>query len=138
MLFRSKDTDPAVGSISNTRLEGCRITGTKILPALRINTGSNVSIRNNILEGPTGLSIESPKAYLKDTQITGNQIQNCSAYGIQVVPVPSEGAFSNVVLSGNTITNCRVPVDLGGASGITYMPGAEEGQEMPWPARTDV
>jgi hypothetical protein len=117
-IIIAKDTDPSVGSISNVLLEGCQITGTKILPALRINTGSNITIRNNVLEGPTGLSVESPKAYLKDTLITGNIIQNCPSYGIQVTPVPSEGTFSNVVLSLNRFINCRVPMQLNGTPGI--------------------
>jgi hypothetical protein len=71
-----------------------------------------------VLEGPTGLALESPKAYLKDTLITGNIIQNCPSYGIQVTPVPSEGTFSNVVLSLNRFINCRVPMQLNGTPGI--------------------
>ena len=106
------------------RIEGCSFLNTYNGPALSIKQGDGVQVLNNLFDGGSvGLQLGvwapyEPGFSITNLQASGNVIRNFQT-GIWGL-ASNGGRFVNVRLSRNTVTNCKRPVDLSGALGITY------------------
>ena len=61
-----------------------------------------------------------PNFSITNLVASGNIIRNCDR-GIWA-QASWGGTFTNVSLTGNTVTNCRILVDISQAPGVTYSP----------------
>jgi hypothetical protein len=103
-------------------IEGCVLTAIYGGAAIWVRQGDRIEIRGNRIDGagegialglwPAGESGQS----VRNLRAEGNTVQH-SDRGIYAAAT-NGGSFVNVSVAGNTISDCRVPVDLGGAAGI--------------------
>jgi uncharacterized protein YkwD len=104
-------------------VEGCSILRTYGGPGLSVKQGEGIDIHGNEIDGgPIGLelgnwgSAERPGAIV-DLQAVDNTFQGCD-YGI-TARVSRGGSLTRVTLSGNSLVDCHVPLDLSGAPGVS-------------------
>jgi hypothetical protein len=106
--------------VQDVTIEDCSIDGTYDGAAVSIKQGQGIQVRGNEIDGGAagaalGLwqATEKPTP-LSDVDVIGNSIRDCDR-GIWAAA--ASGAFTRIDLSGNSLSNCRVPLDLTGVPG---------------------
>jgi hypothetical protein len=107
-------------------VQGCSFLNTYNGPALSIKQGDGVQVLNNVFDtGSVGLQLGvwapyEPGFSITNLQASGNSFRNfqIGIYGL----ASNGGTFTDVRLSRNSIAACKRPVDLSGASTISYSP----------------
>jgi hypothetical protein len=104
-------------------VEGCSILRTYGGPGLSVKQGEGIDINGNeIVGGPIGLELgnwgpaERPGAIV-DLQAVDNTFRGCD-YGI-TARASHGGSLTRVTLTGNSLVDCHVPLDLSGAPGVS-------------------
>jgi hypothetical protein len=107
-------------------IENCTFQNMYDGPALSVKQGDGILLQNNLISG-AAVGVElgdwapyEPNFTLSNLQGNGNSISNCDR-GIWAV-ASNGGKFVNVTLSGNTVINCKTPVDVSDAPGVVVKP----------------
>jgi hypothetical protein len=108
-------------------IKDCSFLGTYTSPVIGVKQGDGVQILNNLIDGSAGVGLQlgawaeyEPNYSIDNLVATGNVIRNCDK-GIWA-QASWGGKFNNVRLEGNTVTDCRVPIDIGEAPEIVLAP----------------
>jgi uncharacterized protein YkwD len=118
----------------NVVVEGCLFADIQGR-ALWVQQGDGVDLRANVVDGAgVGLALgfwSGPEVgtAIRNVRVEGNLFRHCDR-GIQAAAA-NGGSFQNVTLAGNTILDCRVPVDLGGAPGVLFTAAPPASQPVP-------
>jgi hypothetical protein len=104
-------------------VEGCSILRTYGGPGLSVKQGEGIDLHGNEIDGgPMGLELgnwgpaEAPGA-ITDLQVVDNTVRGCD-YGI-TARASHGGTLARVTLTGNSLVDCHVPLDLSGAPGVS-------------------
>jgi len=116
----------AAAIAKDVTIENCTFQNIYNGPALSIKQGDGIVIRKNLIDkARVGLQLGvwapyEPKFTLANLQAVGNVIQN-GDLGIYAL-ASNGGRFVNVSLKGNTVSNCKVAVDIANAPGVSLAP----------------